>query len=103
MTGVGSYTPAMREVDTTLVRRARVFVDQREGALAEAGDLAGPIADGDVDEGVVVGELGEVVAGTVPGRTSSRRSPSSSRWATRCRTWPWPPGCWRWPNGMDGA
>lgn len=70
VTGVGSYTPSMREVDTTLVRRARVFVDQRAAALAEAGDLAGPIADGEVDEGIIVGELGEVVVGTVPGRTS---------------------------------
>ncbi|MDH5589225.1 MAG: ornithine cyclodeaminase family protein, partial [Gemmatimonadota bacterium] len=35
--GVGSYTPAMQEVDADLVARARVFVDQREAALAEAG------------------------------------------------------------------
>lgn len=70
VTGVGSYTPAMREVDTALVRRARVFVDQREAALAEAGDLAGPIGDGEVDAGVIVGEIGEVAAGLRPGRTS---------------------------------
>jgi ornithine cyclodeaminase len=70
VTGIGSYTPRMREVDTTLVRRARVFVDQRAAALAEAGDLAGPIADGDVDADVVVAEIGEVAAGTRAGRTS---------------------------------
>lgn len=70
VTGVGSFTPAMREVDTELVRRSRVFVDQREAALAEAGDLAGPIADGAVDAGIIVGEIGEVVAGVRPGRTS---------------------------------
>jgi ornithine cyclodeaminase len=69
VTGVGSYTPSMREVDTDLVRRARVFVDQREAVLAEAGDLAGPVADGDVDPGVIVAELGEVAAGRVAGRT----------------------------------
>jgi ornithine cyclodeaminase/alanine dehydrogenase-like protein (mu-crystallin family) len=70
VTGVGSYTPAMREVDTALVRRARVFVDQREAALAEAGDLAGPIAEGEVGAGVIVGEIGEVAAGLRPGRTA---------------------------------
>jgi len=70
VTGVGSYTPAMREVDTALVRRARVFVDQREAALAEAGDLAGPIADGAVGADVIVGEIGEVAAGLRPGRTA---------------------------------
>lgn len=69
VTGVGSYTPAMREVDTALIRRARVFVDAREAALAEAGDLMGPIADGDVGPDVIVGEIGEVAAGLVPGRT----------------------------------
>jgi len=70
VTGVGSYTPAMREVDTAFVRRARVFVDQREAALAEAGDIAGPIADGAVGADVIVGEIGEVAAGLRPGRTA---------------------------------
>lgn len=70
VTGVGSYTPAMREVDTVLVLRARVFVDEREAALAEAGDLAGPVADGAVGPEVVLGEIGAVAAGRIPGRTS---------------------------------
>ncbi|MEQ9398288.1 MAG: hypothetical protein RJQ04_03880 [Longimicrobiales bacterium] len=70
VTGVGSFTPAMREVDTVLVGRARVFVDQRDAALEEAGDLAGPIADGDLTADVIVGEIGAVAAGTLPGRTS---------------------------------
>ena len=70
VTGVGSYTPEMREVDTELVRRARIFVDQREAVLEEAGDLAGPIADGDLEPGAIVGELGEVVTGGVEGRRS---------------------------------
>lgn len=69
VTGVGSYTLEMREVDTTLVRRARVFVDQVAAAMAEAGDIVGPIEDGDVGPDVIVGEIGEVVAGTLPGRT----------------------------------
>ena len=70
VTGVGSFTPEMREVDTALVQRARVIVDQREGALAEAGDLAGPIADGVVDASVVDAEIGEIVLGRAAARTS---------------------------------
>lgn len=70
VTGVGSYTTQMREVDTELVRRARVIVDEREAIMEEAGDIAGPIADGDVDESVMVAEIGEVVLGRVAGRTS---------------------------------
>lgn len=70
VTGVGSFTTEMREVDTTLITRARVIVDQREAILEEAGDIVGPIRDGVVDESVMVAEIGEVVAGIVPGRTS---------------------------------
>ena len=69
VTGVGSYTTEMREVDTDLILRARVIVDERHAVMAEAGDIAGPVADGVVDESVMVAEIGEVVLGRVPGRT----------------------------------
>ena len=71
VTGVGSYTTDMREVDTALIQRARVIVDQREAILEEAGDIVGPIRDGDVDESVMAAEIGEVASGTSPGRTSA--------------------------------
>jgi ornithine cyclodeaminase len=71
VTAVGSFTPDMREVDTELVTCARVVVDQREAALAEGGDIAGPIADGAVDESVIAAELGEIVLGKARGRESS--------------------------------
>ena len=67
--GVGSYTPAMQEVDGDLVRRASLFVDSRVGALAEAGDLLIPLRQGWIDAERIT-EIGEVVAGTRPGRTS---------------------------------
>lgn len=67
---VGAYTPAMREVDGVLVGRSRVVVDSREGALAEAGDLTGAFQAGEASPSVVIGELGEVVAGTIVARTS---------------------------------
>lgn len=70
VTAVGAFTPAMREVDGVLVRRARVVVDQREAALSEAGDLIAPLKAGVVAKGFIAAELGEVAAGTRPGRTS---------------------------------
>lgn len=70
VTGVGSFTTEMREVDTALVTRARVVVDQREAVLAEGGDIAGPIADGAVDESVIAAEIGDIVLGRAEGRTS---------------------------------
>ncbi|HEU4649130.1 MAG TPA: ornithine cyclodeaminase family protein [Gemmatimonadales bacterium] len=59
---VGACRPDWRELDDALVRSARVVVDSREAAQVESGDV---IAAGRIDA-----ELGEVVAGTRPGRTS---------------------------------
>jgi ornithine cyclodeaminase len=66
---VGACRPDQREMDTALITRARVFVDSRAGAVAEAGDLVLPIAEGAFDAGRIAGELGEVISGAVPGRT----------------------------------
>lgn len=71
VTGIGSFTPEMREVDATLVSRARVVADQRDAVLAEAGDIAGPVAEGVVDESIISAEIGEIVLGGAPGRTSA--------------------------------
>lgn len=60
---VGAYRPDMREVDDELVRRARVVVETREAALAEAGDLLIPLRAGVVGEDHVVADLTEVVRG----------------------------------------
>ena len=71
ITGVGSFTPEMREIDVTLIERARVIVDQREAVLAEAGDIIAPIREGAIDESVIAAEIGEIVLGLQPGRLSA--------------------------------
>ncbi|MGV9287290.1 ornithine cyclodeaminase family protein [Streptomyces sp. NPDC003719] len=60
---VGAFGPTCRELPSELVTRARIFVDSRQAALAEAGDLMIPIQEGVIDEKAVQGELGEVLAG----------------------------------------
>ena len=65
---VGAYTPAMRESDDRAVRRARVFVDTRAGALKEAGDIVQPIANGTIDENDVLADLFDLARGTHGGR-----------------------------------
>ncbi|HEU0116108.1 MAG TPA: ornithine cyclodeaminase family protein, partial [Thermomicrobiales bacterium] len=60
---VGAARPDWRELDDEVMRRATIYVDSREAALAESGDI--------IAGGAIAGELGEVVAGTTPGRTSS--------------------------------
>jgi ornithine cyclodeaminase len=67
---VGASIAAARELDGAAVARARLYVDRRETALAEAGDFLLAKKDGLVDDGHIVGELGDILAGRVPGRTS---------------------------------
>ena len=68
---VGGFTPDMREADAEVMRRARVFVDTRDGALAEAGDLLRAIDEGAMRRTDVVAELAELVRGDVPGRQAA--------------------------------
>jgi ornithine cyclodeaminase/alanine dehydrogenase-like protein (mu-crystallin family) len=66
---VGAYQPTARELDTTTVRRGRLVVEDREAATAEAGDLAIPIASGDLAPGDVAADLRQLVTGTTVRRT----------------------------------
>ena len=68
--GIGSFTPQMQEIDAETVWRARVVVDSYEAALVEAGDLSIPLHDGTIGRDHIAAELGEVLAGTKPGRTN---------------------------------
>lgn len=65
---VGGFTPHMREADDEAVRRSSVFVDTRNGAIAEAGDIVGPIRDGVLTLRDIRGDLYDLAAGLVPGR-----------------------------------
>jgi ornithine cyclodeaminase len=69
---VGAYRADMRELDPHVIARARVYVDSREAALAEAGDLMMPLRAGTVDEAHVRGELGDILLGKVRGRESAQ-------------------------------
>jgi ornithine cyclodeaminase/alanine dehydrogenase-like protein (mu-crystallin family) len=60
---IGAYLPDTRELDTDTIRRARVVVETRAVAFAEAGDLLIPIAQGSVAAEHVAADLGELVRG----------------------------------------
>src|SRR5262249_20243510 len=60
---VGATRPEWRELDDSLVRSARVYVDSREAALRESGDI--------IAAGGVFAEIGQVLAGAKPGRESA--------------------------------
>jgi ornithine cyclodeaminase/alanine dehydrogenase-like protein (mu-crystallin family) len=65
---VGSSTAATREADDALVARGRLFADHREGVLRQGGEVIHAIAAGLIDESHVLGEIGQVMAGSLPGR-----------------------------------
>jgi ornithine cyclodeaminase len=66
---IGAYTPTMREADDELIRKASIFVDARETALHDIGELAIPLERGLIAESDVKGDLYDLCAGA-PGRTS---------------------------------
>jgi ornithine cyclodeaminase/alanine dehydrogenase-like protein (mu-crystallin family) len=68
LNAVGACFPQTRELDTEAMARTRLYVDRRESALNEAGDLLIPIQEGRLTEAHIVGELGELFLGRVPGR-----------------------------------
>jgi alanine dehydrogenase len=65
------YTTAGREVDTDTIRDALVVVESRAAALAESNDIRWAIRDGVAEPQAVHAELGELVAGTRPGRAAA--------------------------------
>jgi ornithine cyclodeaminase len=67
---VGSSIPSTRELDSATMAGARLFVDRRESALNEAGDLLIPMREGAVTADHIVAELGDVIVGKNPGRRS---------------------------------
>lgn len=65
---VGGFKPEMREVDDDCIRRARVFVDTRAGALSEAGDIVQPMRAGVLAEDDIAGDLFDLARGSRAGR-----------------------------------
>ena len=57
---VGATRPNWRELDDEVLRRSRIFVESRNAASQESGDI--------IAAGKIFAELGEVIAGTKPGR-----------------------------------
>lgn len=62
----GANRPAAREADDALMRRADVYLDAREGALAKAGDLALALSSGALDPARIRGEIGAHLTGPAP-------------------------------------
>ena len=67
---VGACGATHRELDAEAVVKARFFCDSRESCMNEAGDFLIPLREGIVSEEHLLGEVGQVFTGELPGRTS---------------------------------
>ncbi len=71
VTAMGQYHPEKRELAVETVGRATYVPDLRERAFQDAGSFLAALEAGRIDEDHVHAELGEVIAGEAPGRTSA--------------------------------
>ena len=67
---VGSSIPKARDVDSQTMAAASLFVDRRESTTNEAGDYLLAMRDGLIGPNHIRAEIGEVLKGDQPGRTS---------------------------------
>ena len=57
---IGSFRPDMREADDQAMRRARVFVDNRDMVLEHSGELLIPISHGVISSGDIVADFYDI-------------------------------------------
>jgi ornithine cyclodeaminase len=67
---VGSSMPSARELESDVVAAASLFVDRRESTVNESGDYLRAVEERGIGPGHIRAELGELLAGSHPGRTS---------------------------------
>lgn len=58
---VGACIPTTRELTTEVVQRSRLYVDRRESALAEPGDILIPLGEGAIQRSHILAEVGELL------------------------------------------
>ena len=65
---VGAFLPHCREIDDDVIRRATIFVDSRDAAIHECGDLVIPLQSGLITEEDIAADLFQLCRGEHPGR-----------------------------------
>ncbi len=71
ISSIGAHAPDVRELDSTIIKRASLRVaGLKEACLAEAGDYIIPINEGIIIENDII-SIGDIITGKIPGRTSN--------------------------------
>jgi ornithine cyclodeaminase/alanine dehydrogenase len=69
ISAIGAFYPDWRELETGIIRDAKVVIDMWEAIKLESGDILIPIKEGAIEESNIYAELGELVTGEKKGRT----------------------------------
>ena len=67
---VGTFSPATREAASDLVAASRLYSDQTAACRKESGEYLVPLKEGLIQEDHIIGSVGELLLGKVPGRQS---------------------------------
>ncbi|WP_460420266.1 ornithine cyclodeaminase family protein [Paraclostridium sordellii] len=69
ISAVGSYLPAMQELDPVVLTRAsKIFFESTDAVLSESGDILNPLENGTITKDDFSGELGQVINNEILGR-----------------------------------
>jgi len=66
--GVGSHSPAMREIDSKTVLKSKIVCDSMDACKAEAGDFIIPANNGEWNWEKIHSSLGDVITNKISGR-----------------------------------
>lgn len=67
---IGSFKPNMQEIDPKIIQVSRCYFDDREACLKETGDFLRAKDSSKLSAENIIGEIGDVVLGNIPARTS---------------------------------
>ncbi len=68
---IGSFKPHMQEISPLIVKASRLYIDSREAALKETGDLIKPITEDYISRTFVRDEIGDLINDQCDGRQSA--------------------------------
>jgi ornithine cyclodeaminase len=70
---IGSFTPAMQEIDAaTILRTGSVFTDNTRETWEVAGDLLQPLNEGLIERSKLKGDLSDILCGRLNGREDEK-------------------------------
>lgn len=71
---VGAHTLKTREADSELIAKAALYVDLMESCRNEGGDFMIPLQEGVIGEDAILGEIGQLLQGSIAGRSDDRQT-----------------------------